>query len=300
MDFYHESLQGPLKRIGAGFCGTVWAEASTLSARASAAAPAAIKREDGGSGRSLLNDTQIYQQLLGALQACPADIRSFRVPKWHAYIQNTDDRIWGHGRQLLSQFPAGYSPCNVLVTERIPPVPEAVRHFLVDRYCPPALRPTIKGDRNDDDCLIRPYIGRRWRGRGSSRLPSFSLRNYPLHIDQMEDLGLGIYEYATWVANALEPTPGVIAYTAASRLLLENNNALQAWVGFSTENIYPSSARIIDALTCHVQSPFLALYLSLQGVTAASTGTELATLARTYWEIEVLRENGDVGFPLTG
>ncbi|KAI1104559.1 S-adenosyl-L-methionine-dependent methyltransferase [Jackrogersella minutella] len=44
-----------------------------------------------------------------------------------------------------------------------------------------------------------------------------------------------------------EPKPGVIAHTASSRLLVEDQ-ALQAWVGFNTEEVYPGSAHVIDAL----------------------------------------------------
>ncbi|KAI0838265.1 S-adenosyl-L-methionine-dependent methyltransferase [Hypoxylon sp. FL0890] len=47
-----------------------------------------------------------------------------------------------------------------------------------------------------------------------------------------------------------EPKPGVIAHTAASRLLVEDQ-ALQAWVGFNTEDVYPGSAHVIDALKAH-------------------------------------------------
>ncbi|KAI2469740.1 S-adenosyl-L-methionine-dependent methyltransferase [Annulohypoxylon bovei var. microspora] len=44
-----------------------------------------------------------------------------------------------------------------------------------------------------------------------------------------------------------EPKPGVIAHTAASRLLVEDQT-LQAWVAFNTEDVYPGSAHVIDAL----------------------------------------------------
>ncbi|KAI0138054.1 S-adenosyl-L-methionine-dependent methyltransferase [Hypoxylon sp. NC0597] len=47
-----------------------------------------------------------------------------------------------------------------------------------------------------------------------------------------------------------EPKPGVIAHTAASRLLVEDQ-ALQAWVGFNTEDVYPGSAHVIDALKAY-------------------------------------------------
>ncbi|KAI1501873.1 S-adenosyl-L-methionine-dependent methyltransferase [Biscogniauxia marginata] len=44
-----------------------------------------------------------------------------------------------------------------------------------------------------------------------------------------------------------EPAPGVIAHTAASRLLIEDQ-ALRAWVGFNTEDVYPGSVHVLDAL----------------------------------------------------
>ncbi|KAI1091993.1 S-adenosyl-L-methionine-dependent methyltransferase [Rostrohypoxylon terebratum] len=45
-----------------------------------------------------------------------------------------------------------------------------------------------------------------------------------------------------------EPSPGVIMHTAASRLLVEDES-LQSWVAFNTKDVYPASARVIDALT---------------------------------------------------
>ncbi|KAI0379112.1 S-adenosyl-L-methionine-dependent methyltransferase [Hypomontagnella monticulosa] len=53
-----------------------------------------------------------------------------------------------------------------------------------------------------------------------------------------------------------EPRPGHIAHTAASRLLAEDE-ALQAWVGFNTEDIYPGSAHVIDALKKHPEATSL-------------------------------------------
>lgn len=44
-----------------------------------------------------------------------------------------------------------------------------------------------------------------------------------------------------------EPAPGQIGHTAASRLLAEDGQ-LAAWVGFNTEDIYPASARVVEAL----------------------------------------------------
>ncbi|ORY60582.1 O-methyltransferase [Pseudomassariella vexata] len=46
----------------------------------------------------------------------------------------------------------------------------------------------------------------------------------------------------------IEPSPGVIAHTAASRLLVEDES-LNAWVGFNTEDIYPASSHVLEAIT---------------------------------------------------
>lgn len=53
-----------------------------------------------------------------------------------------------------------------------------------------------------------------------------------------------------------EPKPGYIAHTASSKLLAEDE-ALQAWVGFNTEDVYPGSAHVIDALKKHPEATSL-------------------------------------------
>lgn len=50
-----------------------------------------------------------------------------------------------------------------------------------------------------------------------------------------------------------EPEPGVIKHTAASRLLAEDQG-LQSWVKFNTEEVYPGSAHVIDALEQHPEA----------------------------------------------
>jgi hypothetical protein len=65
----------------------------------------------------------------------------------------------------------------------------------------------VKSNPDDDSCLIRPYLGRRRRrgqeGGTKSRFQRFSLRNVPLHVDQMEALGLDLNAYAETMAEAL-------------------------------------------------------------------------------------------------
>ncbi|KAI1801741.1 S-adenosyl-L-methionine-dependent methyltransferase [Daldinia bambusicola] len=50
-----------------------------------------------------------------------------------------------------------------------------------------------------------------------------------------------------------ELKPGVIAHTAASRLLAEDQE-LQSWVIFNTEGVYPASAQVINALKAYPEA----------------------------------------------
>jgi hypothetical protein len=53
-----------------------------------------------------------------------------------------------------------------------------------------------------------------------------------------------------------EPSPGVVAHTAASRCLAEDED-LQAWVGFNTEDIFPASAHVLQALRAYPEAVHL-------------------------------------------
>lgn len=158
----------------------------------------AMKREDGGPGRSLRNDYNMHKLVLET--ASHLTVGNTCVPRWPIFVKN-DDRWWDAN---LARFPVEYTPCNVLCAERIPPLSQEVRYRLIDRYCPPASTATIKANDADRDCLVRPYLGRRKLQNEARRGPSFfSLRNYPLHLNQAEDLRLPILEYAHAMAEML-------------------------------------------------------------------------------------------------
>lgn len=189
------------RRIGAGFCGSVWALPEDSSA---------FKREDGGPDRSLLNDFEIhervlksFEQLAGLEATCPR----IQVPRCHRFITADDQNWW----ICLDRFPEGYTPCNTIQSERIPPLPQNIREFLIDQYCPPSLSAEIKASDANQDCLVRLYLGRRrfaptatvsQRSR-PSRLQAFSLRNFPLHVDQVEQLDINAEAYAETMAETL-------------------------------------------------------------------------------------------------
>lgn len=141
--------QKTFRRIGAGFCGSVWASDDSH----------AIEREDGGPGRSLLNDYNMHQKIMRTLLESQSAAIQPRIslPTCHQLVQSKDQE-WRN--KQISRFSKEIQiVCNTLVTDRIPPFPKEVREIIIDRYCPEPLRLSIKSSDPDQDCLIRPYLG---------------------------------------------------------------------------------------------------------------------------------------------
>ena len=177
------------RRIGHGNCGSVWTLDDVH----------ALKRADGGPGRDLFNDYRVHRRILTHLSN-HANKLKIQVPGCHHFIRSDDLAWW---KAQAAKFPAQFQPCNTLVSDRIPPFPEGVRHKLIDEYCPIQFRELIKSSEPDHDCLIRPYLGRHRRLPGQSRYQAFSLRNYPLHADQIEELDLNGRLYARIMGEIL-------------------------------------------------------------------------------------------------
>ncbi|KAL4916997.1 zinc finger protein-domain-containing protein [Aspergillus aurantiobrunneus] len=177
----HSTHWGLESRIGAGFCGTVWA--------ADAHPESAFKQEDGGRDRSLENDSRMHQHLGNCIEETLGQARDTH-PHIHA---------------ILHRFPEGYQPCNMIHAQRIPAMNAETRRLLTERYCPQELVKEILNSDTNRDCLIRPYLGRRRISR-PSKFKAFSLRNYPLHIDQMVEIGVpeqDVHGYVRTMAEAL-------------------------------------------------------------------------------------------------
>lgn len=94
---------------------------------------------------------------------------------------------------------------SVFCMERVPPIPQRFRHHLIDKYCP-GDKESAKSYAPNQDCLVRPLLGR--RGRGSGTL-AFSLRNFPLHLDQFKELNLNVTHYVQAMAEAMAVLHGV-------------------------------------------------------------------------------------------
>lgn len=121
------------------------------------------------------------------------------------WFANKDSSFWNESLDLFpneSTFPR--RPREVLCMERVFPLPEIIRHALIDVFCNLANAERAKAEPKNKDCLVRVLLGRRRYGSlrpGGSMF--FSLRNYKLHLDQVQELNLDAEEYARSMADAL-------------------------------------------------------------------------------------------------
>lgn len=178
--------------IGKGFCGSVWVASNEACA---------MKREDGGPERSLRNDWDMHNIISNAF----SEFRSQHpcavlVPQPYTYMIADDTAWWS---KQATKFPPGYMHCNTLISTRIPAFTRLARERITDRFCPPDLITKIKSNAADEDCLVRPYLGRHKLGQRTSRFRVFSLRNFPLHVNQMDDLDVGKLQLSIAMADAM-------------------------------------------------------------------------------------------------
>ena len=190
----HHGNNNLFRKIGKGHCGSVWAPDCTGKA-------SAFKRADGLTGRSIENDSNMHQRIEHAFIVSqvehPSRFAQLCILQ-HRRLISGKDTIWWRSHQ--SMFPAQFEACDTLETERILPLERRTREMLINKFCHPQIKDTIKASRDDEDCLVRPYLGRRTHGAGSR---FFTLRNKPLHLNQMLELDLPVIEYAHAMADAL-------------------------------------------------------------------------------------------------
>lgn len=194
----HESTQ--LERIGQGRCGTVWA---ARCSNCDGHIHLALKREDGSTGRSISHEYKIHQKLLRASLQSPPSL--FAIPQSFGFLDSQDSSTWPG---ILPRLPEDYTACNAIVSEKIIPVQASTRRLLLRKFRPDVDEEGAMNSSSNEHCLIRPYLGRRrYRSAETEVQPrgkrAFSLRNFPLHLDQMEQLGIDPSEYAIAMADAL-------------------------------------------------------------------------------------------------
>ncbi|PTB71595.1 hypothetical protein M440DRAFT_1386262 [Trichoderma longibrachiatum ATCC 18648] len=179
-----------LERIGQGRCGTVWAV--RCSSACDNHTHLAMKREDGSTGRSISHEYRVYQKVTRAF--LQSDFTTFAIPRSVGFLDAEDDAAWS---LILPRLPPDYAACNAIISEKILPVEASARRLLVQKFRPDVDAEEIMRSQSNEHCLVRPYLGRRRYHQ------TLSLRNYRLHMDQMEQLGIDPRGYAVAMADAL-------------------------------------------------------------------------------------------------
>lgn len=175
-------------QIGSGSCGAIFAP------RGRSEVIKVAKKEN----NSLWNDFLMHRKILRSVIKYP-ELR-VKFPHCLGFAQTKEDFFSDKPslKKLASDFCT--VPADVLVSERILPLPEPTRTHLIEKFCPPGLKETAHADEANKDCLVRPYLGARTRNL-SNRF--FSLRNFKLHIDNMELLHLDLPLIASSMGQAL-------------------------------------------------------------------------------------------------
>ncbi|KAF7550476.1 hypothetical protein G7046_g8007 [Stylonectria norvegica] len=193
-------LPPKLSQIGFGHCGSVWGS-FRLPSSSSPDLHLVVKREDASPGRDIKNEA-----LVQSLICATTNLSRLSVPRYVGFVEN-DHRIW---EGILPLLPVGFQRCRAMISEKIPSVSVQGKQLLVDKYAPPRLlqtRSDIKGWLNREHCLVRIYLGRQRRqtcdDQGGRKPQFFSLRNFAMHVDQAEELGLSCEDYARAMAEAL-------------------------------------------------------------------------------------------------
>ncbi len=114
---------------------------------------------------------------------------NIRIPKPMDFVVAEDSEWWAGN---LAKFPETdkVNPQSGFIMERIMPLHERVRKSLVSLFCPPNLdRNIVLENPANKACLARVYLGRRRTNiTGGPPKRFFSLRNIPLHRDQLEQI----------------------------------------------------------------------------------------------------------------
>lgn len=144
--------------------------------------------------RSVANDMAMHRRFLTSTQSTRLP---FLVPHSYKMLQ-------AHDPDYPGNLPDDSIPCETYIQERIPPLPLSIRSTLINLYCPPSKRGSVRNSKKDEDCLVRLYCGKRRSTYDQRRHKSFfTLRNYGLYIDQMEHVGIDIDRAVTVLANSL-------------------------------------------------------------------------------------------------
>ncbi|KAH7176496.1 hypothetical protein EDB81DRAFT_897786 [Dactylonectria macrodidyma] len=171
--------------------------------------PIVLKKETPGNESrpsNLQHEFQIHLNVHGAFERYDGTVGSnILVPRPFNIIFTTQDEFWN---DRLGKFPVNYrQKTNIVEMERILPLPKIIRQALICQFFPrpnqDTIDPTLLGDLLNNPankhCLVRPYLG---QSHGVYKADTFSLRNFPLYLRDLEALRLDVKDFANCMGKA--------------------------------------------------------------------------------------------------
>jgi len=180
---------GIYRSIGAGTCGKVFEQLGSIFALK-------VSKYD---NNSLWNDYQMHTRIVNGFSGLE-QLKDLHIPRVFYFVNSNDEEWW---MEHEGKFPAEpqENHHNVLCTERILPLPKVIRNTLIDEFCPDHLKEKARTEPSNKDCLARVYLGKR-KNKDRIKPPMFfSLRNFNLHLDQLE--GAKVHGLARLMGMAL-------------------------------------------------------------------------------------------------
>ncbi|KAJ5554885.1 hypothetical protein N7461_003355 [Penicillium sp. DV-2018c] len=182
--------------IGRGTCGSIFEIPGTDSAY-----------KKGRDKDSLWNDANLTNTACRAVKETKACLQELfpnvtipQVPLVTGWISESNLENWW--RQNLPRFPADTQSGYLFQVQRIWPLPRPAREALIRLYFPRKLHRAAYEDPDNRACLVRPYLGQRRAQRDLSS-PALSLQNFPLYLDQIEELQLEAVQLSEEMAIGL-------------------------------------------------------------------------------------------------
>jgi hypothetical protein len=155
----------------------------------------------------LANEWRMHDTIFKSFQATLPFTQNVHVPRPFACLYQHDQR-WAGESGLAANMPLAQSePRDLLISQRIPSVPVAVRDTLISTYCHEQSKARSQIGLEGHVCLVRLYLGKRRlvRTRDQEQGPNgfVSLGNFKMYFDQMIDLELHVAFIAETMADAL-------------------------------------------------------------------------------------------------
>ncbi|KAI2615390.1 zinc finger protein-domain-containing protein [Hypoxylon sp. NC1633] len=175
-------------KIGAGACGAIFAQDGKSY----------VLKLAKTTGQELWNDYSMHTLIFEKMRAYKASVH---VPEPYFFVtQDNEDFFDTHASLVEAAKDTCNLPTDVLVTERIIPLPRITRALLIKKYCVQHHQQAALTDHANRDCIVRVYLGSL---KGESGRRFFSLRNFKLHLNQLAELDMDLGTIASEMAKAL-------------------------------------------------------------------------------------------------